>query len=97
MKNFRGSTFQKYKDQRAVKRDPTLNTLNSENIEKNISFMIEEPKVIESWSVNRKERKALNKKENEKFKKVFDDGTNDCFVFKYIKKNMRNGTGGSEP
>ena len=48
--------------------------------------MIEEPKVIESWSVNRKERKALNKKENEKFKKVFDDGTNDCFVFKYINR-----------
>ena len=53
--------------------------------------MIEDPKDMEGWFVSRKERKALNDKENEKFKKVFDDGTNDSFIFKFIKKNFRNG------
>lgn len=65
-------------------------SLSPENIDKNISFMIEDPKDMEEWFVSRKERKALNDKENEKFKKVFDDGTNDSFIFKFIKKNFRN-------
>lgn len=93
--NVRISNFyqhnQKIKEKRNAYRNTTLNTISSENIDKNASFLIEDPKIMDSWNVNRKERKLLNEKENEKFIKVFDDGSNDSFIFKILKKTMKNG------
>ena len=66
-----------------------IETITSDKIDKNISFIIEDPKEMGGWFVSRKERKSLNDKENEKFKKIFDDGTNDPFIFKFIKKNLK--------
>lgn len=39
------------------------------------------------WFVNRKERKALNDKEKEKFRNMFAEGTNDSLFLRYAKKN----------
>lgn len=66
--------------------------LSSENIDRDLSFIIEDPKQMFGWFVNRKERKALNEKEKEKFRKFFDSGNNnDSFISKSLKSQLRNG------
>lgn len=59
------------------------------DVEIDKSFFLEDPQRLVTWGINSKDRNLLNKKENMKFKKLFDDGSDISFEQKVLKSRVK--------